>query len=101
MALGQQRLPYEILETACELYGGKTGFTQKQMKDFFAEEIRKVTSPSALFDENTFLGRLANALDQMGDLRKLRPDPFPTNEKAFEYWLSLLPLWRQRELRRH
>lgn len=100
MGLHRETLPYEIRKTACELYAGKTGFSQEEMKAFFTEEIHKVVQPPSPFpiDTSTFLGRLANAMQEMGDEQRLSPQPFPTRAKAFEYWLSFLPLRRQKEL---
>ena len=98
MVLHQEELPYEIRKMASELFAGKQGFTQEEMKAFFTEEIRKVVSPPVMLDANGFWDRLANVTTRMQFEQKLHHDPFPTHKKAFEYWLSLLPLWRQREL---
>src|SRR6266571_919006 len=99
MFLYRAPLPYEIRKTACELFAGRTGFTQEEMKAFFTEEIHKVVPyPSSVYDERGFWSSLGIMMARMEYDQKLHPNPFPTRAKAFEYWLSLLPLWRQKEL---
>ncbi len=98
MVLHREELPYEIRKMASELFAGKKGFTQEEMKALFTEEIQKVVSPPLVLNESGFWDRLGNAMVRMQFDQKLRPDPFPTLKKTFEYWLSLLPLWRQKEL---
>jgi hypothetical protein len=68
------------------------------MKIFFTQEIKRIPRPPSAFDDSTFWGRLVLAMDEMQRQNTLRPTPFPTRAKAFEYWLSLLPLWRQKVL---
>lgn len=73
MVWHHEYLPYEVRKTACELYAGRTGFTQEEMQVLFTEEIRKVVSPSSSeFDENTFWDRLGNVMDRMAFQQKLR-----------------------------
>ncbi len=98
MVLHREELPYEIRKMASELFAGKKGFTQEEMKALFTEEIRKVVPLPLVLNESGFWDRLGNTMVKMQFDQKLRPDPFPTLKKAFEYWLSLLPLWRQKEL---
>ncbi len=99
MVLHRETLPYEIRRTACELYAGKTGFTQEEMKALFTEEIRKtVEPPSYPPDEANFWVSLGVVMTHMQFEQQLQPDPFRTRAEAFEYWLSLLPLWKQKEL---
>ncbi len=97
--LQQRLLPYEIRRTACEMYAGTTGFTQEEMKAFFTEEIRKTSEPPSYPPEGaSFWVSLFVAMEHMQFEQKLRPDTFRTRAEAFEYWLSLLPLWKQKEL---
>lgn len=96
--LQRERLPYEIIRTACELFAGKTGFTQAEMKSYFAEEVRKVAQPAAPTGEADRWTAFFSGLELWQFERKLRPVPFPTRAEALEYWLALLPLWRQKQL---
>lgn len=95
--VGRQELPYEIRKTACELYAGRTGFSQEEIKSLFTEEVRN-TVKLPLSHEGGFWNNMGNTFIRMELSEKLTPKPFPTRAKAFEYWLSLLPLWRQKEL---
>lgn len=93
------KLPYEILKTACEIYAGKTGFTQPEMKAFFAEEVRKTEEqPLYTLAEKGGWNTFFSALAQTSLVIKLNPKTFHTRSEALEYWLSLLPLARQKEL---
>lgn len=93
-----KKLPYEILKTACELYAGKTGFTQAEMKDFFAEEVKKSEQPLYSLDNSSGWNVLFNALERGRlDMRR-NPRTFHTRTEALEYWLSLLPIAMQKEI---
>src|SRR5579885_831384 len=96
--MNETTLPYEILQTACVLFAGKTGFNQAEMKAFFSEEILKYRQSLASFEEGkSGWAKFFEALALSGfDL--INPPTFPTRAKALEYWLSRLPLRRQKEL---
>src|SRR5438876_12085358 len=99
MVLRRETLPYEIRKTACQLFASKTGFTLEEMKVFFNEEIRKVVlRPSSVYDENSFWVTLGNWMERMQYDQQLLLATSSTRAEAFEYWLSLLPLRRQKEL---
>ena len=99
MMLQQRLLPYEIRKTACELFAGKTGFTQDEMKAFFTEEIHKaVPPPPSLPEGDGFWASFSNMMDHIVYDQRLLPTAQRTRAEAFEYWLSLLPLQRQKEL---
>lgn len=99
MTLYHKTLPYEIRKTACELFAGRTGFTQDEMKDFFTEEIRKaIPSPPYPPDGSGFWASFNYMMEHIAYDQKLRPGAQRTRAAAFEYWLSLLPLQRQKEI---
>jgi Abortive infection C-terminus len=98
MVLHRETLPYEIRKTACELFAGRTGFTQEEMKAFFTEEIRKVVPPPDLVYGEGFFAGLASVMERSEYSQKLLHAPSSKRAEALEYWLSFLPLWRQREL---
>ena len=96
--MSTEKLPYEILKTACELYAGKTGFTQAEMKDFFAEEVKKSEQPLYPLNESSGWNVLFNALESARLNMRRNPRTFHTRTEALEYWLSLLPAARQKEI---
>jgi hypothetical protein len=99
MTLQQRLLPYEIRKTACELFAGKTGFTQDEMQAFFSEEIRKaVPSPPYPPEGSGFWASFNHMMEYIAYDQRLRPRTQWTRAEAFEYWLSLLPLQRQKEI---
>ena len=96
-AVNSTNLPYEILQTACEVYAGKTGFTEEQMRAFFFEEVMKYrrslqTPPDK--NEPTWI-KIFGAIATSGLDLITHPD-FSTRAEALEYWLSQFPLARQR-----
>ncbi len=99
MILAHKYLPYELRQTACQLFAGKTGFNQAEIKAFFTEEVgKRVPQTSPTFNTNTFFGAVGAALEAAEYSRQLNRDTFTRRADAFDYWLSLLPLEDQKEL---
>jgi len=97
-ALNPRTLPYEILQTACEVYAGKTGFSQEQMQAFFYEAIMKWRQSFYKVEQDEPMWvKIFGAVSMSGlDLR--RQHEFSSRAEALEYWLSQLPLAEQKEL---